>query len=59
VVIDIDIRTNSNKLLDRKHVEFFPHNFKLDCSLIRKLRAELDWSHAGMFHHILTMNIMI
>ncbi|KAG2062824.1 hypothetical protein BDR04DRAFT_1123681, partial [Suillus decipiens] len=37
---------NSNKPLDRKHVEFFPHNFKLDRFLVRKLRAELDWFHA-------------
>ncbi|KAG1849817.1 hypothetical protein C8R48DRAFT_778410 [Suillus tomentosus] len=29
-----------------KHVEFFPHNFKLDRSLVRQLRAELDWFHA-------------
>ncbi|KAG2353560.1 hypothetical protein BDR07DRAFT_1496089 [Suillus spraguei] len=29
-----------------KHVEFFPHNFKLDRCLVRKLRAELDWFHA-------------
>ncbi|KAG1793333.1 uncharacterized protein HD556DRAFT_1443768 [Suillus plorans] len=28
-----------------KHVEFFPHNFKLDRFFVRKLRAELDWFH--------------
>ncbi|KAG1854298.1 hypothetical protein F4604DRAFT_1686135 [Suillus subluteus] len=30
----------------RPNFEFFPHNFKLDHFLVRKLRAELNWFHA-------------
>ncbi|KAG1868537.1 hypothetical protein F4604DRAFT_1682184 [Suillus subluteus] len=31
----------------RPNFEFFPHNFKLDHFLVRKLRAELNWFHAA------------
>lgn len=42
----------------RKHVEFFPHNFKLDHSRVRKLRIELDWFHTGRFYCIAILNRM-
>ncbi|KAG1719210.1 hypothetical protein EDD22DRAFT_963352 [Suillus occidentalis] len=39
-----------------KHVEFFPHSFKLDHSRVRKLRIELDWFHTGRFYYALTLD---